>query len=272
LAGLLYDVEGHRFTPTHANKRGKRYRYYCSRVLMKNNKEKASGPLRLPAQEIEALVLSELNRLLHSQQQLLDLLGDSSSTAVDRQRLLEAIQRPRAPQENSSAGLRSLLNRVLVQDESIEVHIRKGALLKLVLGQDRDIQADDSEDNSLGHITLRVEAQLKRCGGEVRFLLPPDSSHAKPHPVPSLIRAIARAHNWVDRIRRGDVLNQRALAAETGLDERYIGSILPLAFLAPDLTEAILDGTHSPHLDLSTCLRNTSADWVRQRGIFARPD
>jgi site-specific DNA recombinase len=149
------------------------------------------------------------------------------------------------------------------------VHIRKGALLKLVLGQDRDIQADDSEDNSLGHITLPLEAQLKRCGGEVRFLLPPDSSHAKPHPVPSLIRAIARAHNWVDRIRSGDVLNQRALAAETGLDERYIGSILPLAFLAPDLTEAILEGRQPSSLDLGRCLKPLPPDWKEQRAALS---
>jgi hypothetical protein len=165
--------------------------------------------------------------------------------------------------------MRSLLHRVLVHDDSIEVQVRKGALLKLVLGQDRDIQAHDLEDNSLGHITLPLEAQLKRCGGEVRFLLPPDSSHAKPHPVPSLIRAIARAHNWVDRIRSGDVLNQRALAAETGLDERYIGSILPLAFLAPDLTEAILEGRQPSSLDLGRCLKPLPPDWKEQRAALS---
>jgi site-specific DNA recombinase len=73
LAGLLYDVEGHRFTPTHANNQGKRYRYYCSRALLKKNWKKAAGPVRLPAQEIEDLILSELNRLLQSPQQLLEL-------------------------------------------------------------------------------------------------------------------------------------------------------------------------------------------------------
>jgi site-specific DNA recombinase len=145
------------------------------------------------------------------------------------------------------------------------VHIRKGALLKLVLGQDRDIQADDSEDRSLGHITLPLKAQLKRCGGEVRFLLPPDSAHAKPHPVPSLLRAVARAHHWLAQIMRGDVPNQRAIAAATGLDERYIGSILPLAFLAPDLTEAILEGKQSSTLDLGRCLKPLPSDWKQQR-------
>ncbi len=95
LAGLLFDGEGHRFTPTHANKNGKRYRYYCSRALLKKNGEKTARPARMPPQEIEELVLSELNRLLQSPQQLLDLLSECCADVSDRQRLLENIQAPR---------------------------------------------------------------------------------------------------------------------------------------------------------------------------------
>ncbi|MFZ1945596.1 MAG: hypothetical protein WAU43_18385 [Acidobacteriaceae bacterium] len=76
----------------------------------------------------------------------------------------------------------------------------------------------------------------------MRLVLPPDSPGAKPHAVPSLIRAMSRAHDWVERILRGEAVNQRSIAKETGLDERYISRIIPLAFLAPDLTEAILEG------------------------------
>src|ERR1700724_3068439 len=170
LAGLLYDVEGHRFTPTHANKGGKRYRYYCSRAVIRKDGKKIAGPVRIPAQEIEALVLSELNRLLQSPQQLLELLSEPAATESIRQRLLESIQVPGEMKALSNAVLTSLLHGVLVHDDRIELQVRKGALLKLVLGQDRDVQDDDSEDNSLGHITLPLQAQLKRCGGEGRCL------------------------------------------------------------------------------------------------------
>lgn len=152
------------------------------------------------------------------------------------------------------------------------MQVRKSALLQFVLGQDLSIQTDGAEDDLLEHITLGLEAQLKRFRGEVRFLLPPDSNQAKPHPVPALVRAVARAHDWVAQIMRGEVSNQRAIAALTGLDERYVSHILPLAFLAPDLTEAILEGTHSPHLDLSSCLQSTSTDWAQQHGSLACPE
>jgi site-specific DNA recombinase len=61
------------------------------------------------------------------------------------------------------------------------------------------------------------------------------------------------------------VSNQRAIAAETGLDERYISRVLPLAFLAPDLTETILEGTQSSTLDLGRCLKPLPPDWKEQR-------
>ena len=112
---------------------------------------------------------------------------------------------------------------------------------------------------------IEAAAQLKRCGGEVRLVLPPDSTGAQPHEVPSLIRAISRAHDWVDRILRGEVVNQRSIAKETGLDERYISRIIPLAFLAPDLTESILDGKQAAHLSLDSCLGNIPEDWSQQR-------
>jgi hypothetical protein len=64
---------------------------------------------------------------------------------------------------------------------------------------------------------------------------------------------------------RGDVSNQRAIAAAAGLDERYISRVLPLAFLAPDLTEAILEGKQSSTLDLGRCLKPLPSDWKGQR-------
>jgi site-specific DNA recombinase len=50
--------------PTHANKRGLRYRYYVSQALLQNRKAEAGGIARVPAPEIETLLCDGVRRLL----------------------------------------------------------------------------------------------------------------------------------------------------------------------------------------------------------------
>jgi hypothetical protein len=59
--------------------------------------------------------------------------------------------------------------------------------------------------------------------------------------------------------------------ARQRLNERYISRIIPLAFLAPDITEAILEGRQPTHMTLETLRDDTPADWALQRKQLLRP-
>jgi hypothetical protein len=127
LTGLLYDSDGNRFTPSHANKKGRRYRYYVSQAVIDSRDKGNRGPVRLPADEIEALVLSQLKELLESPQRLLDLLSEFSASPDDIQRLLEAIQRSCDSSDKAQSLLKSAVARIVVCDEHVEVQINKAA-------------------------------------------------------------------------------------------------------------------------------------------------
>jgi site-specific DNA recombinase len=64
LAGILFDGDGNRMTPTHAIKKGMRYRYYVSRPLITKDQTEQSAGLRIPAGEIEQLVTSRMGQWL----------------------------------------------------------------------------------------------------------------------------------------------------------------------------------------------------------------
>src|SRR4030088_1286241 len=64
LTGHLFDDRGNRMSPTHANKRGVRYRYYVSHALLQNRKAEAGSVARVPAPEIETLVCDGVRRHL----------------------------------------------------------------------------------------------------------------------------------------------------------------------------------------------------------------
>ena len=72
--GVLFDETGDRLTPSHAVKDGRRYRYYISQRVMQARKRDASG-WRLPAEELEAKILSAMRNLLADHQQLGRLIG-----------------------------------------------------------------------------------------------------------------------------------------------------------------------------------------------------
>ncbi len=63
LAGLLHDARGQPMTPTHAIKKGKRYRYYVSRPLIAEPADATCGQ-RLPAASLGPLVVERIGVLL----------------------------------------------------------------------------------------------------------------------------------------------------------------------------------------------------------------
>jgi hypothetical protein len=62
LTGLIFDDRGNPMSPTHANKKGVRYRYYTSHALLQRRKEQAGSVPRVSAPEIETLVCEALRR------------------------------------------------------------------------------------------------------------------------------------------------------------------------------------------------------------------
>jgi hypothetical protein len=169
-----------------------------------------------------------------------------------------------ASQEKVRNDLQSMVTRIIVRHQKIELQLSKHAVLKTFLTPQQSDEIAATLLASEDLITLEADAQLRRCGGEVRLLLA-DTEQNRAPPVPSLVRAVARAHDWMDRILRGEIPNQRALAKQTGLDERYISRIIPLAFLAPDITEAILEGKQLPYLSLEKCVGHIPFEWSQQR-------
>jgi site-specific DNA recombinase len=268
LTGLLYDEAGNLFTPSHATKKGRCYRYYVSRSLIKGRTKASAGPVRLPAEEIEELVLSQLSPLLQSPSRVMDILQLYSLGMTETQHVAKVSKEYLNSQEKVRNDLQSIVMRIIVRQQKVELQLCKRALLKSFLPAQHVDDSTSSTPNAEDTITLEAEAQLKRCGGEIRLLLgSPDQNRSRT--VPSLVRAVARAHERMDRILRGEIPNQRALARQTGFDERYISRIIPLAFLAPDITEAILEGKQSPDLSLEKCVDELSFEWSQQRVAMA---
>ena len=113
---------------------------------------------------------------------------------------------------------------------------------------------------------VSISVRLMRCGGGIRLIVPGESGREqRPRPNAALIKAVARAHVWYERLLSGEATSLRAIAREHGVTPRYVGRILRCAFLAPDLVEAILHGRQPPELTLAGLCHSLPLDWAEQR-------
>jgi site-specific DNA recombinase len=130
--------------------------------------------------------------------------------------------------------------------------------------------ADDQENESIERVTIPIN--LHKCGGQTQIIPAKGSTQdAPPAPNRTLIRALIRAYRWRAQLESGVVSSIEAIGREENVNVTYVAKLLSLAYLAPDLTEAILDGRQPPLL-LVKHIRTLDIplEWNAQRRLFAR--
>jgi len=272
LAGLLQDAEGNRFAPSYTVKNGKRYRYYvCQGKVDAHGAQ--SKPARLPAHDVEQQVSLRLEAFLQSANEVMDALTHSEEPPASTQQIIAAAGK-QSEQLRSDAPssvqtfVRRVVRRVVVHSDKIEVEVSKSELRAALSG-------DPSEASHEGFseiVHLAVEGRIKRCGGETRLIVPPHlPGQVQVHPVPSLLKAVALAHQWHEWVIAGKVWGGRSIAQKTRFNEKHVSQILECAFLAPDIVEAILDGRQPEDLTWKKLTRHVPMNWVEQRQRLGFP-
>src|ERR1700682_5040147 len=114
LAGLLVDARGERLTPSHAIKKGQRYRYYVSAALITEAGTDRAQGRRIGAREIEEAVVRILIEGLTSPAKLVERFGTASMPSDQIRKMLGRAARPAAAL-SGSPGERATLVRELVE-------------------------------------------------------------------------------------------------------------------------------------------------------------
>ncbi len=82
------------------------------------------------------------------------------------------------------------------------------------------------------------------------------------------LHALVRAHHWRWPIDSGEFRSASELAAHEKITDSYVARMLTLTLLAPDITQAILEGRQPKGLKLATLLRGIPLAWEEQRREF----
>jgi site-specific DNA recombinase len=266
LAGLLYEETGDRLSPTHANNHGKRYRFYISHRLMTQKRRKADG-WRLPAGELEQIVLSGLTHALRNPEQVIELtqLHDADASSLDTC-LTTARETADELQAGGITHIRSVVHQVMerieVRPGQLELQIKRSTLRTLLVGYKTNEALDDANEIAI----LTLPFQIRRSGAESRLIVNGASPLASKSD-PNLVQLVRNAHRWMAALTTGEVSSIDELAAQESTPANEISRVLPIAFLAPDITRAILLGKHPVELNAERLKRNGKlpACWQEQR-------
>jgi hypothetical protein len=228
LAGRIFDDRGNRMTPSHARKRGIKYRYYLSSALLQGQSERAGSISRVPAAEIETVVISSVRERL------------KLSASVD--------------------------DRGVIDTHVTRVEIRPGKLvIKLVQARRRKRRAQ--RDLTL-HIPWRKPPSKRRR--EILLPVTIEPRHARPirsETRATLVAAIARGRWWLRELVDDANITVESIAKRERCSIRKVNMTISLAFLAPDLIKAAIEGRLPRGMGVAR-LVDAPAKWSRQHQML----
>ncbi len=239
LTGRIFDDGGNRMSPTHANKCGARYRYYVSQAVLQKKPHAPGSVSRVPAAELEALVLAALRNHLNASGAG-EQLPDNDRDLVERH-----------------------VERVTLTANHVELRLRQ------IVEQAQGFDAHDGASTSQPAITTMKTIAVPWSSpvpAAVKGIIhvPAHNTPIKPGRREALLIAIAKARNWIDDLAHGRVASFTVIARREGKAERHIRLLAPLAFLSPRIVSALLDGTAPADLTLTKLARALPYSWTEQ--------
>jgi site-specific DNA recombinase len=239
-AGLIYDDTGQRLVSSHTSKNGKRYRYYVTpeadgRLLSDSRAKK----MRLPAAEIDELVLTNLQAFLRDKRKISDMVRSNGYRASDIRDALDRADRTAGklaanePSERQTA-IKELVSRVDVRKEALQIHVRFARLIAAATG------SPQSQTRHQDETCLTIEVPFSRDGaGSQRLVIEAQDGH---QPDLVVVKAIARAWQWFEDLSTGKAASMADIAQREGITDNYVSNLIHLAWLPPKMVESILDG------------------------------
>ena len=240
LTGLVFDEAGVRLRSVHANKQGQRYRYYVSKHMIEERRLGRDG-WRLPAAELDAIVEHVLVQKLGNPAQLAQWItpwieAGSIAAAIERAGQIAASWN-NSSIDQKRATVQRVVSRIDLSAGSVTIRLDRKELASLATGA-AILPGMNVETTAL----ITCPMSLRRRGVETRMILTDNSRPAR-HQDDALIDLIARAHLYLRQLVQTPGTTLTDVAKVNGTDVSEISRLLPLAFLAPKIVEAIMTGS-----------------------------
>lgn len=268
-AGLIVDGNGQRMTPTHAVKKGRRYRYYVSTSLITGSRSDHAKGWRIPAGDVEALVLDRLRAFFALEPDVgeaLSCLDPEASTlrSVFSKAMQLAEEWSILPPIRVREVVRSVIGTVQIHDEKIIVSLKRKEMASVLLGDTFSLPTITGPET----IELHIGAKLRRAGKGIRLVVGGGIAEKPDGQMAALMRD---AHATREALMTGRDMTIDAMAQRLGIKRDCLSAQMRLTYLAPDIVRALMSGRYPPELTPARLLslsKDLPHDWQLQRAVL----
>ena len=296
LTGLIFDDRNNPMSPSHANKKGVRYRYYVSQALLQNRKSEAGSVSRVSGPDIEEIVIEALREAIVDRNVAVenhdgDRRSDVSEKDKTTAKTISSTVTAASPDSDRDLIARCV-ERIVLRPRAIEI----------TLNDNWDDQDDAPpaaagvEQQSTDHADGRASrsnndtTETERCGSNVEpsigsadakrsISIPwspkvarrrkgvvhePGRQNIDPRDRDTLLTAIAKARSWMDDLIEQRVQSFEEIAQHEQKVVRHIRFLAPLAFLSPRIVDAIANGNVPSGVTVSGLVRSLPHNWSEQ--------
>lgn len=270
-AGLVYCGHCHAsMFPSHTVKRnGREYGYY---VCQKDDRRaNAECPVhRIPADGLEKILLTQIGRLFRTPTILAKICNDEFAVVLNNQQTGQALSSIHTvwsqmfPVEQHKL-IHTLLRKVLVYEDKIEIHFEAAGLAGLLKEAGADFEITDG--NQELECVITVPCCLRRSSGKLAIQVETDD--ASPElPMTPLKSALQQAHQAMALLTSGKASTMREIADKVKMDRSHFNRLVQLANLAPDIVKLIWENRAPSTLTLDKLRKGIPESWEDQRKLF----
>jgi hypothetical protein len=222
------------------------------------------------------LVIGRIRDFLADDGAVLSAISDAEQNGAQQKRLIVRGRQiseeiPTVAADTLRSILMTLVSRIDIKAEHVEIRIYRQRLHDLLQTESTEtpLAAEVTASQADGILKLKVKARLQRVGREMKLVVhnADDLTQADP----GLLRIVARAHDFQERLLQDPNVTVPAIASQEHLTIGYLSRLLRLPSLAPDIVTAIINGKHSPELSAKRLMRlalKLPTDWVEQRKLL----
>jgi len=238
--------------------------------------------IRLPAGEVETLVIDRLAALLRTPADIMDIFAPVGVSPDDLAALVQSAAARAAILTDGDgparrAALLATIRHVEVRADGLTIHVRPDGLEHSTDGFDAapasrgvEMPPSSSTRETVG-TAIDIAARLILARGQTSMVVEGELHKARPRTDKALVKAIARATLWAQQLTSGRTASVAEIARTEQVTDKYIHHLLPLAFLDPDLVAEIVEGQFHPTITVTDVAqgREIPANWAEQRRALA---